>query len=163
MQRQQEEGWGTKVIERLAKDFKREFPDMREFSARDSKYMRAFAEACPDESFVHQVGGQFPWRHNCVLLDHVKVLEQRVSYIQKLIQNGWSRVAILEMQIESHITFVSLQSLPILQPPLFYLHPETLLLLIVLWFLCGFATGTISKVFLFCRTIMCSGSVNLFL
>ncbi|MDZ7970566.1 MAG: DUF1016 N-terminal domain-containing protein [Nostoc sp. DedSLP03] len=81
LQRQQEEGWGTKVIERLAKDFKREFPEMREFSARDSKYMRAFAEACPDESFVHQVGGQIPWRHCCVLLDRVNVIEQRIWYI----------------------------------------------------------------------------------
>ena len=81
--------------------------------------MRSFAEACPDESFVHQVGGQIPWRPSCVLLDRVKVIEQRIWYIQKPIRNGWSRVAILEMQIESHITFVSLLLLPKLQPPLF--------------------------------------------
>lgn len=163
LQRQQEEGWRTKVIERIAKDLKREFPDIKGFSRTNLLYMRAFAEAYPDESFVHQLGGQIPWRHNCVLLDRVKVPEQRVWYIQQTTQNGWSRGAILEMQIESHITFVSLLLLPILQPPLFQLYPETLLLLIVLWFFCGLANGNISKVFLFCRSLIYSGSVNLFL
>jgi predicted nuclease of restriction endonuclease-like (RecB) superfamily len=71
--RQQQERWGTKVIERLARDLKREFPDMKGFSRTNLMYMRAFAEAWPDEQFVHQLGGQIPWRHNCVLLDRVKV------------------------------------------------------------------------------------------
>lgn len=102
LQRQQEEGWGTKVIERIAKDLKREFPDIRGFSARNLKYMRSFAEAYPDEQIVQQAAAQIPWFHNCVLLDRVKVLEQRVWYIQQTTQNGWSR-AILEMQIESHL------------------------------------------------------------
>ncbi|MDF5717621.1 MAG: PDDEXK nuclease domain-containing protein [Rhizonema sp. NSF051] len=102
LQRQQEEGWGTKVIERLSKDLKREFPDIKGFSARNLKYMRAFAEAYPDEQIVQQPAAQIPWFHNCVLLDRVKVPEQRVWYIQQTIQNGWSR-AILEMQIESRL------------------------------------------------------------
>jgi predicted nuclease of restriction endonuclease-like (RecB) superfamily len=102
LQRQQDEGWGTKVIERLAKDLKREFPDIKGFSRTNLLYMRAFAEAYPDESFVHQFGGQIPWRHNCVLLDRVKVPEQRIWYIQQILENGWSR-AVLEMQIESRL------------------------------------------------------------
>jgi predicted nuclease of restriction endonuclease-like (RecB) superfamily len=102
LQRQQDEGWGKKVIERLAKDLKREFPDIKGFSRTNLLYMRAFAEAYPDEQFVQQLGGQIPWRHNCVLLDRVKVPEQRVWYIQQTIKNGWSR-AILEMQIESRL------------------------------------------------------------
>lgn len=52
--RQQQEGWGSKIITRLAKDLKREFPDMKGFSQRNLKYMRAFAEAWPDESIVQQ-------------------------------------------------------------------------------------------------------------
>lgn len=102
LQRQQDEGWGTKVIERLTKDLKREFPDMKGFSRTNLLYMRAFAEAYPDEQFIHQLGGQIPWRHNCVLLDRVKVPEQRVWYIQQTLENGWSR-AVLEMQIESRL------------------------------------------------------------
>lgn len=102
LQRQQDEGWGTKVIERIAKDLKREFPDIRGFSRTNLLYMRAFAEAYPDEQFVQQAAGQIPWFHNCVLLDRVKAPKQRVWYIQQTIQNGWSRT-ILEMQIESRL------------------------------------------------------------
>jgi predicted nuclease of restriction endonuclease-like (RecB) superfamily len=100
--RQAEAGWGGKVIERLAKDLKREFPDIKGFSRTNLLYMRAFAEAYPDEEFVHQLGGQIPWKHNCVLMDRVKDPEQRVWYIRQTIENGWSR-AILEMQIESNL------------------------------------------------------------
>ncbi|MFQ3617551.1 MAG: PDDEXK nuclease domain-containing protein [Cyanobacteriota bacterium] len=102
LQRQQEEGWGAKVIEQLAKDLKREFPDIKGFSRTNLLYMRAFAEAYPEEAFVHQLGGQIPWRHNCVLLDRVKPPEQRTWYIQQTIEHGWSR-AVLEMQIESKL------------------------------------------------------------
>ncbi len=102
LQRQQDEGWGTKVIERIAKDLKREFPEIKGFSRTNLLYMRAFASAYPDDQFVQQAAGQIPWFHNCVLLDRVKAPEQRVWYIQQTIENGWSR-AILEMQIESRL------------------------------------------------------------
>ncbi len=47
--RQNREGWGSKVIERLAQDLRNAFPDMKGFSPRNLKYMRAFAEAWPDK------------------------------------------------------------------------------------------------------------------
>lgn len=52
LQRQNEEGWGTKVIDRLARDLKMEFPEMKGFSSRNLKYMRALAEAYPDQEIV---------------------------------------------------------------------------------------------------------------
>ncbi len=51
--RQAEQGWGAKVIERLAQDLRAAFPDMKEFSPRNLKYMRAFAEAWPDGEIEH--------------------------------------------------------------------------------------------------------------
>ena len=80
LQRQQEEGWGTKVVDRLAQDLKAEFPEMTGFSPRNLKYMRAFAEAYPAEAIVHQLGAQIPWKHNCAILDKLKDLEQRIWY-----------------------------------------------------------------------------------
>lgn len=74
--KQSEEGWGSKVIDQLAKDLKRSFPDMTGFSTRNLKYMRAFAEAWPDEQIVHQFGAQIPWKHNCVLLGPCIELEK---------------------------------------------------------------------------------------
>jgi predicted nuclease of restriction endonuclease-like (RecB) superfamily len=50
LDRQQRESWGAKVIDRLAVDLKRAFPDLRGFSPRNLKYMRAFAEAWPEEA-----------------------------------------------------------------------------------------------------------------
>ena len=64
--RQQHEGWGTKVIDQLAKDLQYSFPDTQGFSPRNLKYMRAFAEAWPEESIVQQAAAQLPWFHNCV-------------------------------------------------------------------------------------------------
>lgn len=100
LQRQQTEGWGSKVIDRLAKDLKREFPDMRGFSSRNLKYMRAFAEAYPDEQIVQEQLAQITWYHNIALLEKLKNPEQRIWYAQKTSENSWSR-DILVMQIET--------------------------------------------------------------
>ena len=102
LQRQQDEGWGSKVVDRLAQDLKMEFPEMTGFSPRNLKYMRAFAEAYPDEALVHQLGAQIPWKHNCAILDKLKDPEQRVWYIQKTIENGWSRNVLMH-QIDTDL------------------------------------------------------------
>lgn len=56
--RQRAEGWGAKVIDRLAADLRRALPEMTGISARNLKYMRAFAEAWPHEEFVQPVVAQ---------------------------------------------------------------------------------------------------------
>ncbi len=45
LDRQREEGWGAKVVDQLAVDLHRAFPELKGLSARNLKYMRAFAEA----------------------------------------------------------------------------------------------------------------------
>ncbi|MEJ1939195.1 DUF1016 N-terminal domain-containing protein, partial [Nostoc sp. NIES-2111] len=99
---QQQLGWGAKVIERLARDLKEAFPEMKGFSARNLKYMRAFAEAYPDEQIVQQAAALIPWFHNCVILDKVKNDFERSWYIHKTIENGWSR-NILTLQIDNRL------------------------------------------------------------
>src|ERR1051326_2611084 len=49
LERQRRHGWGAKVIDRLSADLRRAFPEMKGFSQRNLKYMRAYAEAYPDE------------------------------------------------------------------------------------------------------------------
>src|SRR5436190_13516344 len=97
---QHEKGWGSKVVERLAKDLHSAFPHMKGLSRTNLLYMRAFAEAWPAESIVQQVVGQIPWGHNVRLLDLVKSAEERRWYAEQAIQNGWSR-NVLVMQIEA--------------------------------------------------------------
>lgn len=54
LQQQKSEGWGAKVIDRLAADLRLEFTDMKGLSPRNFKYMRAFADAYPDFIIVQQ-------------------------------------------------------------------------------------------------------------
>ena len=91
---------GAKVIDNLAADLQKAFPEMKGFSPRNLKYMRSFAEAYPDEQFVQQVVAQIPWGHNLRILDAVKVPVEREWYIRQTIEQGWSR-NVLVYQIES--------------------------------------------------------------
>ena len=102
LESQAQEGWGAKVIDRLASDLQKAFPSAQGFSARNLKYMRTFAETYPDLKFVQQAAAQIPWFHNCVLLDKVKDVTQRLWYIQQTLEHGWSR-AVLVHQIESDL------------------------------------------------------------
>lgn len=97
---QREEGWGAKVVERLAKDLRAEFPEMHGFSRANLLSMRAFAEAYIDEAIVQQLVGQLPWGHNVLLLAKVKNAEQRLWYAQQTLEHGWSR-AVLTAQIQT--------------------------------------------------------------
>ena len=100
--RQQEDGWGARVIERLAADLRRDFPDMTGLSARNLGYMKAFAGAYPDSDFLQQVVAKLPWGHNVRLLEAVKDPLQRKWYAQQSIEHGWSR-NVLVHQIESEL------------------------------------------------------------
>jgi len=98
--RQEEEGWGAKVIDRLSSDLQKEFPGQQGFSPRNLKYMRAFSHAWPDPSFVQQPAAQIPWTHHCILLDKLENAEDRLWYAAKAIEQGWSR-NVMALQIAS--------------------------------------------------------------
>lgn len=73
---------------------------MQGLSSRNLGYMKAFAEAWPEEPILQQAVAKLPWGHNVRLLDLVKKPEERLWYVEQAIQNGWSR-NVLVMQIES--------------------------------------------------------------
>jgi len=100
LQRQSREGWGAKVIERLAHDLRTAFPDMKGFSPRNLKYMRSFAQAWPEAEFVQAVLAQLPWYHQLALLDKLADSAARRWYATKAIEHNWSR-NVLVMQIET--------------------------------------------------------------
>lgn len=100
LSRQQQAGWGAKIITQLAADLKRELPDIKGFSRSNLLYMRAFAQAFPDESIVQDVLGQITWYHNISLLEKLKDAEERVWYAKQTVVHGWSR-NVLVHQIES--------------------------------------------------------------
>ena len=94
--------WGNKFIDNLASDIKLEFPNVKGYSVRNLKYMAKFAETYPDEQFVQQVVAQIPWGQNIVLLDKVNDDNTRRWYVEKTIENGWTR-NVLTHQIESDL------------------------------------------------------------
>lgn len=102
LSRQEQEGWGARVIARLAADLHAAFPEMRGFSRTNLLYMRAFARAYPDEAMVQQVVGPLPWGHNILLLTKLGDAQLRDWYARSAIEYGWSR-AVLSLQIESQL------------------------------------------------------------
>jgi predicted nuclease of restriction endonuclease-like (RecB) superfamily len=100
LDKQEREGWGARVIDRLAMDLREAFPEMQGFSPRNLKYMRSFAAAWPDRLVVQQPLAQLPWGHNVALLEKLASVEQRLWYVRKALEHGWSR-NVLVFQIEA--------------------------------------------------------------
>ncbi|KTC93835.1 MULTISPECIES: PDDEXK nuclease domain-containing protein [Legionella] len=99
LEKQNIQGWGAKIIDRLAFDLREQFPEMKGLSPRNLKYMRAFAAAWPDREIVQRSVAQLSWRHNITLLEKLKMQEERLWYAMKAYEFGWS-YNILAMQIE---------------------------------------------------------------
>ena len=97
--RQESEGWGAKVVDRLALDLGRAFPEMTGLSAPTSDYCVRSQRHGPTPEFVQQVVALLPWGHNVRLLDAVKAAG-RAWYARQAIENGWSRNVLIH-QIES--------------------------------------------------------------
>jgi predicted nuclease of restriction endonuclease-like (RecB) superfamily len=95
--RQESEGWGTRVIDRLGQDLQARFPGVEGFSPRNLKYMRSLAHAWPDASIVPQRVALLPWGHLRLLLDRVKEPDARQWYLQAALEYGWSRDVLAHM------------------------------------------------------------------
>ncbi|MBF0310987.1 MAG: DUF1016 family protein [Magnetococcales bacterium] len=100
--RQEAQGWGAKVIDRLARDLKDSFPDMRGWSSSNLKYMRFFAQHCPDGKFGQQPADQLPWFHIVILLTKLDNPMDRAWYAAQAVQHGWSRTT-LELNIKNQL------------------------------------------------------------
>ena len=98
--RQDRQGWGTKVVDRLASDLRETFPEMKGLSPRNLLFMRSLAQTWPEEAIVKQLVSQLPWGHNIRLIQKVKDPIQREWYARACVDQGWSR-NVLEMQVES--------------------------------------------------------------
>jgi predicted nuclease of restriction endonuclease-like (RecB) superfamily len=100
LDRQESEGWGAKVIDRLATDLRAAFPDMKGFSPRNLKYMRAFAAAWPERAIVQEPLARIPWFHHIALMEKCSTPEVRLWYARRSAEQGWSH-NILALQIDA--------------------------------------------------------------
>ncbi|RFU83046.1 DUF1016 domain-containing protein [Streptomyces triticagri] len=90
LRRQEQEGWGTKVVARLATDLRTAFPNQRGFSRRNLMYMQQMARTWP-EPIVQQPVAQLPWGHITVLMRRLKTPAELDFYATEAAHHGWSR------------------------------------------------------------------------
>jgi predicted nuclease of restriction endonuclease-like (RecB) superfamily len=105
LEQQAKEGWGTKVIDRLAKDLRISFPEMKGLSARNLKRMRRFAETYPNIEFVPTVLAQISWSHHVLLMEKFSDNNDRFWYMEQAVENGWSyRILMHQIELGLHET-----------------------------------------------------------
>jgi len=129
LERQSREGWGAKVIDQLSTDLRAAFPGMKGLSATNLKYMKFFAEHCPNRQFVQQSAAQIPalpigqqsadqlasasgmvqtlpdqlpWFHIVTLLTMLTDPTLREWYAIQAIQHAWPRDT-LTVQIKNQL------------------------------------------------------------
>ncbi len=127
VQKQKESKWGSKFVEQLSKDLKKEFPNMNGFSRANLYFMKQFfLFYYQDNKIVAQLGRQFetstdnkmdkksensgilrylaqiPWKHNILIIQKSENIKEALFYINKTIENNWSR-SVLEYQIETDL------------------------------------------------------------
>lgn len=94
--------WGNKFIENLSTEMKIEFPNIKGFSVRNIKNMKKFYSEISSNEKVQMASAQIPWSHNLLILDKIKDIDERLWYMQKCVENGWS-VDVLELQIDTNL------------------------------------------------------------
>ena len=102
LDRQNRQGWGAKVIDRLSVDLREAFPDMKGLSSSNLKYMRFFAQECPDRRIGQQSADQLPWFHIVILITKFSDPVIRDWYAREAIQQSWPRDT-LEQYIKSQL------------------------------------------------------------
>ena len=94
--------WNNKFIENLSIAMKVEFPNIKGFSVRNIKNMKKFYKELSEDKKVQMASAQIPWSHNMLILDKIKDTQERLWYMEKCVENGWS-VDVLEIQINTNL------------------------------------------------------------
>jgi len=100
LDRQEREGWGAKVVDRLSADLREAYPDMQGLSPRNLKYMRSFAASWPERAIVQDALARIPWYHHIALMENCRTPEERLWYARQSAEQGWSH-NILTLQIDA--------------------------------------------------------------
>ncbi|MDR1120094.1 MAG: PDDEXK nuclease domain-containing protein, partial [Dysgonamonadaceae bacterium] len=114
--RQLESAWGSGFFEQLSKDLRNEFPHLKGFSTANLRFIKRFYSFYYQDIPIHyqvgselgatnfhQPGGelenhpvfQIPWRHHVEIITKCKTAEEALFYVQKTIENGWSRAVLI--------------------------------------------------------------------
>jgi len=90
-------GWGDGIIDSVSKDLQAEFYGVKGFSPRNLRRMKMLAlELELQPEILPQAVAELPWGHTILLFEKVKEAKNRLFYISKTQQNGWSRATLQE-------------------------------------------------------------------
>jgi len=112
--KQEAEGWGSKIIEKVSQDLRKEFPEMTGLSITNLASMRRFADVYGPQiqrlEILHRAGGEMaeslifniPWRHHVTIMEQISGAKEREWYMGETVRNGWSRNVLMH-QIKSNL------------------------------------------------------------
>ncbi|MGB7533716.1 MAG: PDDEXK nuclease domain-containing protein [Halobacteriota archaeon] len=98
--KQEELGWGQKIIQKLSEDLQKEFPKNSGFSYANLDRMRKFFLTFKDTPKLAQLVREIPWGQNIIIIEKLNDDYQREYYLRMTVRNAWSR-NILVHQIET--------------------------------------------------------------
>ncbi len=91
VERQQREGWGKAVVQRLAVDLQAEFPGIGGFSEQNLWYMRQIYQEYVTSPKLQPLVGEIAWSHNLIIMSRCKDPLQREFYLRMTRKSGWSK------------------------------------------------------------------------
>jgi predicted nuclease of restriction endonuclease-like (RecB) superfamily len=99
LKKQKTAEWGSRIIEQLSKDLRKEFPGLKGFSPRNLYYMIQVHETISDFLILQQLAAKLPWFHICAIIERSKSKDERDFYFNTAIEYGWSRnILVLQME-----------------------------------------------------------------
>lgn len=91
VERQNQAGWGTSVVEQLSQDLRREFPGVTGFSVQNLWYMRQFYMEYREHEKLQPLVGEIAWAHNLAIMSKCKDPLEREFYLRMTRKFGWSK------------------------------------------------------------------------
>ena len=104
LERQSRKGWGAKVIDHVSCDLREAFPGMKGLSTSNLKYMRFFAQECPDRLIGQQSADQLPWFHIVSIITKLSDPLLRDWYAREALRQSWPReTLVLQIRDQVHL------------------------------------------------------------
>jgi len=114
---QKNANWGSKLLDQLSSDLKKEFPEIKGLSKTNLKYCLRFYTfytkgqqpvdqlkniSTKEKKMSQQLVDQIPWGHNILIFTKCESINEAQFYASQTINNGWSR-NVLALQLKSNL------------------------------------------------------------
>jgi predicted nuclease of restriction endonuclease-like (RecB) superfamily len=91
VERQEHDGWGAAVVDKLSDDLQAEFPGQAGFSRRNLYNIRDLYKTYKDDLIVQPLVAQIGWSHNIMILEKCETAKERKFYIAMTKKFGWTK------------------------------------------------------------------------